>query len=585
MALMEQIRNSTQSGLSYVLVAVLIVFFAVFFGVPADGCRASGGRVLMATVAGEDIYTEDVNVIFNRYWGGSRSVDEETLAQQRAEALKVIITTHLLAQKAEEAGLRVSDEEFAAYIMDQNRNVEFLSSYGRGGQFDGPFYERYVQFGLQTPIPRYEAFKRKELLALKYLSMLDMQIAVSPDEIEELHRLKNTRVNLEFVRFSEDQLLDLIGADDEDIAAFMEENADRIAEHYQENRSDYETEEQVLIRRIYIVKPAEDTAANDAQEVFQNAQERIAAGEDFGDVARELSEDYARSEGGLMDWNTPENMDQNIAAAIADAEVGEVREVETDFAYMLVKLEDRRPSELTPLDEVQEDIARILFGEDIVATRGQELAQQLLDRATADGGSLQDALEALQAEAREEEREADAALWASLNAQTTGFFTMETPQIPAELRARFGDSFGLQRPWYDIPRLGADRELATKAFTELSEESPLLGDVVELRDSRAVVRLENREDPEELTPAERQELKAEVRYDKVSELLGPWEFLFVQPTAGVGHFVENVFVEGVNSNRVRLYERNSRASALVREMAQTETVVDGLLGDTTISVD
>src|SRR5690554_3398085 len=111
MALMEQIRNSTQSGLSYILVGVLIVFFAVFFGVPADGCSASGGRALMASVNGNDIYTEDVNIIYNRYYGGQRTVEDSVQANQQAEALKVVITTHLLSARAHEAGLRVSDEE------------------------------------------------------------------------------------------------------------------------------------------------------------------------------------------------------------------------------------------------------------------------------------------------------------------------------------------------------------------------------------------------------------------------------------------------------------------------------------------
>lgn len=581
MALMEQIRNSTQSGLSYILVGVLIVFFAVFFGVPADGCRSSGGRVLMANVAGEDIFTEDVNVIFNRYFGGSRTVDEETLAQQRAEALKVVITTHLLAQRAHQAGLRVSDEEFAAYILDQNRNVEFLSAYGRGGEFDGPFYERYVQFGLQTPIQRYEAFKRKELLALKYLSMLDMQINVSPAEIEEIHQLRNTRVNLEFVRFSEDALVDLIGVTDEDVAAFLAENADQVEAFYQENLADYQTDEQIQIRQIYIIKPA-DEGVGEALETFEEARARVIdAGEDFATVAREMSEDHVASEGGLMEWNSPENMNQNVVTALRDAEIGDIREVETEFAYLLIRLEDRRPAETTPLEEVQEDIARTLLGEQLVATRGQQAAEMLLARVSA-GLSLEDALQALREEAEEEEREVDAELWASLRVQTTGFFTMEGQQIPAQLRAQFGDSFGLQRPWYDIPRLGANRELALTAFRELSEEAPLVNEIIELRDARAVVRLAEREDPEELTPELIQELRAEVRFEKVAELLGPWEFLFIQPTQGFGQFVEEVFISGVESNQVRLFERNSRAAALVREMAQREDVVGGLLGSTQV---
>ena len=592
MALMEQIRNSTQSGLSYILVGVLIVFFAVFFGVPADGCTAGGGRILMASVHGDDIHTEDVNVIYNRYFGGQRTIDDDQRFNQQAEALKVVITTHLLAERAREAGLRVSDEEFVEYLMDANRNVEFLSSYGSTGEFDGSFYERYVQNGLRVPINRYEDFKRKELLARKYLSMLDMQINVTPDEIDELNRLRNTKVNLEFVKFSEELLTDAVGITDEAVEAFLADNQDRVREYYEENQSDYESEERLQIRRVYIVKPSEDTDAEEAQRNYEQARNRIMEdGEDFATVAQELSEDFARDDGGLMDWNSPDNMDQAVAQALADAEPGDLREVETDFAYMLLRLEDREPAEVTPLEEVQDEIARSMIREDVVSTRGGELAAALHARVT-EGLSMQDALDAVEEEAREEERPEDAALWASLSPQTTGLFTLEGQQIPAQLRAQFGGA-GFGRDWDDIPRLGQNRELAIAAF-QLTPENPLIDEVVEFDDSRAVVRLAEREDPpEELSASERAEMELEVRSEKIMELLGPWRFLFFRPMEDVGHYVESVFQEGMKDGSVRLYERKSRASALLREMTRAAEgmPIDGLTGETpdieaqTINVD
>lgn len=585
MALMEQIRNSTQSGLAYIMVGVLIVFFAVFFGVPADGCRAAAGRTLMANVAGEDIYSDDVNVIYNRYFGGSTTMDEELYFNQQAEALKIVLATHLLAERAEKAGLRVSDEEFVAYIQDPNRNIEFLNAYGRDGSFDGPFYERYVQHGLHVSLGSYEEFKRKELLARKYLTMMEMQVHVLPAEVEELYSLRNTRVNLEYVLFSDELLVDAMTISDEAVQDFLAENLARVQEVYEANQSDYSTDERVQLRRVYIIKASDEAEAAGARDKFDAAKKRILEdNEDFAAVVRELSEGFDAAEGGLMDWNALTNIDQEIAAAIEGAAVGEVREVETDYAFMLVKVEGREEAQITPLEDVQDEIASELIREEIVTTRGTELSETLLAKVQ-EGLSIDDALAALEEEAREEDRLEDASLWSNLSSRTTGFFTLEGQQLPPELRAQLGAaalSFG--RSWDTIPGLGTNRDLAITAF-KLTEENPLIDHIVEVDNGRAVVRLADREDPsEEISDEDREQLEMEIRLEKTSELIGPVDplfghILFVQPLQGVGSFVEGLVEDAVASGKVRLYERRSRGAALLREkLTSQDDDLDSLLG-------
>ncbi|MFU8806285.1 MAG: SurA N-terminal domain-containing protein, partial [Bradymonadaceae bacterium] len=168
--MLDQMRRSTRSGFSYILVGLLIVVFAVFFGAPPEGCRQTGGRVLMATVAGNQIHTDDVNIIYHRYFSRQRTPSENEFRTQQARALRTVIITHLLAEEAKEMGLRVSDAEFQAFMTDPYRNMEFMREYGRSGTFDGPYYKRYVQNGLGVGLPRYEEFKRQELLARKYMA-------------------------------------------------------------------------------------------------------------------------------------------------------------------------------------------------------------------------------------------------------------------------------------------------------------------------------------------------------------------------------------------------------------------------------
>lgn len=567
--MIEQLRRGAQSGLSYILIGVLIVFFAVFFGVPADGCQAGdGSRVQMASVNGDNIYTEDVNAILNRYFGGQRrsSQPDDEFFNQQAEALEIVIATYLLAQKAEAAGLRVSDEEFAEFITDPFRNIEFLVSYGRTGQFDGPFYERYVQFGLNVPINRYEEFKRRELLARKYLVLLDMQAHTTSQEIEELHQLRNTRVDLEFLRFDEDTLSEAMAIDDEAIENFLadDENMSRVEDFFDDRRADYTDEEEIRLRTIRLFKSDDDEA--EARATFEQALQRVEDGEDFGDVARELSEDFYRDEGGLMDWTTPDNVDQSIADAVADAEVGDIRDVETDHAFIIVFLEDRRDETVADLEDVQHEIAEELLRADVIGDRGGELASQLLERLR-DGMTIDEALAALEEEAMDDEREDDAATWAALSSDTTGFFNLEGESAPDG----FGDfDFGdFGRDWDDIPGIGQNRELAIEAF-DLSEDNPLIDRVVELDDAVAVIRLHEREEPGELDSEERLNLRLEARSAKVGELLGPWQNFFQQPSLQQVHYIADLYNEAMEAGDIRLFERNSRAAALVRQRSQDD---------------
>ncbi len=577
--MLEQIRRGTQSGLSYILVGVLIVFFAVFFGVPADGCRAGdGARVHMATVAGTQIHTEDVRIIQNHYF---RSQQRETMDddyfRRQAEALKVVITVHLLADRAEQMGLRVSDEEFRSYLTDSVRNPEFLRFYGRTGLFHGPGYEEHVLLRLRTPYPNYEEYKRKELLARKYMALLEMQAYVSAEEIQELNELRNTQVNLEYVRFSEDHLVDVLGISDEEIEAFLAdpEGQQRVQDYFEDHRDEYEEPARVNLRNIRIFKPSDqddDAAMAQAEQTFEGARSRVVdQGHDFAEVARETSEDFYRDEGGLMGWNRLDNIDQQMAEAVEDAEVGEIVELETEHAFILVKVEDREEEVVAQLADVQDEIAQILLRQDLVADRGGELADTLHARLQGTALTIDEALTQLAEEAREDERPEDAEMWESLSASTTGFFSLEHQQFQDDMFG--GAAFG--RAWDEIPGLGQNRELATAAF-RLTEDAPLLDEVATLDDAVAVVRLHEREDPEEeLDAADWAELAFETRIEKIDVLLGesliPFGFqvpgLFNNPAAHIGHYAEAVFEQGLADGTVRLFERNSRAAGLLRQMA------------------
>ncbi len=560
--MLSEMRRSTKSGWTYILVAVLIVVFAVFFGVPGDACGSGARRSIVATAAGTDIYNDDINPVYNRVWGGQRSIDDAELRIQQAKALRTVILIELLAEKAREHGLRVTDEEYVKWVKDPLRNPEYRAVYGRDGTFDGPLYKAYIQNQLRMSVPKYEDWKKREILAQKYLNLVEMQFQAAGWEVDELQKLRNTKVDLEFVKFDPDALDEFVPVTDEDVAAFATSDAQAIKDYYEANKADYEDPAQVLIRRIYVVKPEESDqeAAKAAIEKFEAAKKRVLEdGENFADVAGELSESEKETQG-LMEWTTLENVDQNIADAVRDAKVGDVEEVTTEYSFMLVKLEEKKEATKTELSEVQDEIARKLLQEKKVRDLIDEMIVELKPVA-ADSESLKAAVDKLQ-QPDGEEGEADSR-WSAVTVDTTGEFTQEGQDLAA-LFGRQIPGISTRSPWDRIPKIGKNPDLARDAFAVLSEEKPLAEKPYQTEGKYFFVRLADRQEPgDEDAEADPLAATGEIRSQKIQSLLGPFHAVFAVPLDDFGPYLEQMLDQAMEKGVVRLYERNFEAANLV----------------------
>lgn len=104
----------------------------------------------------------------------------------------------------------------------------------------------------------------------------------------------------------------------------------------------------------------------DTEEEANTAKQRIADGESFEDVAKEVSTDTASGEqGGDLGCNQAAAYVPTFAQATIDAPVGELYgPVQTDFGYHILRVDSR---ETTPLEDVRADIVDQLTQE-----RGQQ---------------------------------------------------------------------------------------------------------------------------------------------------------------------------------------------------------------------
>jgi peptidyl-prolyl cis-trans isomerase SurA len=134
---------------------------------------------------------------------------------------------------------------------------------------------------------------------------------------------------------------------------------DDIRGYYQSHLSEFAGEEQVKLRLILLTVPAGAPAEEDARvkasgEVLLT---RLAAGEDFADLARQVSQGPGASSGGDLGWVKKGTMPidlERVAFVLAPGQNSGLVRAKT--GWIILKAEDKRASKAPPLDDVKDRI-------------------------------------------------------------------------------------------------------------------------------------------------------------------------------------------------------------------------------------
>jgi parvulin-like peptidyl-prolyl isomerase len=160
---------------------------------------------------------------------------------------------------------------------------------------------------------------------------------------------------------------------DEDVALF-----------YADHPEMFENDAQVHARHIITAAGADadaDTVAK-ARAKAEAARKRALAGEDFAELARELSEGPSAPKGGDLGFFSRDQMVPAFADAAFALEPGQISEVvRSGFGFHVIKVEEKRPAGTLPLDEVSDHLHSLLeqqrTGEEV-----GKMVEALADTAT-----------------------------------------------------------------------------------------------------------------------------------------------------------------------------------------------------------
>ena len=424
--MLMQIRDKATGVFAYIIVILIAIPFA-FWGIQEYFTGPSDQNV--AEVNGEEIIKRAFDAQLQDQKSYLRSVygseadeifgeDDSNLKQQVIDGM---IQNMLINAEVSQAGYRTTN----ARLYEQIRSIP---QFQKNGQFDAQTYENVLAAQARNPV-NFEAQLRSEDNVNQYQRSIVFSGFLTGSDKQQFARLNNQAREIEYfliatntqqVEVTDQEIeqyyqanqesfqtpaqvkLDYIEIDQNKISSELEFDEEELVKIYEENKSQYQTEELRKARHILFKLPenATDEQVDAALSNGQVALERISAGEDFSDVARSISEDqFTAKNGGDLgfiarnDINNPEFIQK-----LFSMDVGETSHaMRTNLGVQIVRLDDITEPRQKSYAEAQSFIENGLRAE-VASKEFSEQAQTLEELAYENDNSLEVPAEVLDTE-------------------------------------------------------------------------------------------------------------------------------------------------------------------------------------------
>jgi peptidyl-prolyl cis-trans isomerase C len=184
-----------------------------------------------------------------------------------------------------------------------------------------------------------------------------------PDEKAFQAALEKSKTSEEKLRADIKKKLSVQKYIQQEITGSIKITEDEVKSYYDSHPEAFDKPEQIKARHILIKagREADDATKDKAKKRITKIQARLKNGEDFAELAREVSEDGSASKGGDLGFFGRGSMVapfEKAAFSLAQGEVSDI--VETQYGYHLIKLEDRQPASRVKYDEIKDRLKNYL---------------------------------------------------------------------------------------------------------------------------------------------------------------------------------------------------------------------------------
>lgn len=395
---LDFLRKKTRSVFTYVVFALIIIVFVLYFGYGDVGERKEHW---VAKVNDQPISYQDYQGAFARLVQFYQEMNKTTLDSKTVEALglkkqayEMMVDNCLLHQGADELGFAVPKAELRDTILT-------TPAFQRDGVFDAELYKRALwQSKLKLTPEEYETRVAVDLVNSRMRTLVQDGVKLSERELWDAYRWENEKINLMYVEIDPSTIAPSSPISEEEVKQYfsdhkaefrepekikvkymefrpqthegrVEISAAEIEAYYKEFSEEFWQPAQVHARHILIrVDPnqgpeAREAAKKKAEEVLG----MVKGGKPFEELAKKFSQDPGSAKnGGDLGFFPRGQMVKPFEDAAFNLRAGEVSDlVETQFGYHLIKAEEVRQEGLRPFDEVREEIAKKIREEKTLA--------------------------------------------------------------------------------------------------------------------------------------------------------------------------------------------------------------------------
>lgn len=337
--MMRQMRENTKWIM--LITALAFVGLMIFeWGMDLSGRSSTdvaGGEI--GSVDGDPITADEYNIAYRNLYQqqqaqlGGQTITPAMNRQIEDAAWEQLVANKLLERELRRRGVRVTDAE----VLDAARYApppEFMENpaFQTNGQFDLARYQQYIATNLDdATLAQLESYYREVIPRSKLYFQTTAGVTVSDDQLWRMWRDANERVQVRYLAWDPAALVPAEQVQVSDAA---------VRSYYDRNKADFVRPARANVR--YLVIEAAPSAADSAAALQQVRQlrERIAGGETFAAVARELSVDTTTPDQRL-NLTVTRGMQQfppALEQAAFNTPVGQLSQpVLTQFGYHLVR--------------------------------------------------------------------------------------------------------------------------------------------------------------------------------------------------------------------------------------------------------
>lgn len=381
--MLQDIRKSTQGTAAKVVIAVIVLSFALF-GI--ESILVGGNDNSIAEVNGEKLTAQALQQAVDLQRRQLISVfgddlDPAMLEEQRLrpQALDSLIARRILLQHAAELGLSTSGEQLGAVVagMEQfqvdgqfsrERYRSLLASAGyTPASFRNTLGEDLLLGQLQAGLLGSEFATASELsLSARFLAeQRDVRYLTLPPVATTPEKVADDAIEARYQERPEDYMrpetvvLDYLLLTVEDF--FQPVSESTLEEEYQLEIGSHQYQDESRISHV-LLEPGSDESATDFQARVSQVQAALDAGRDFAEVAREYSDDIgSASRGGDLGFTTGDAFPEAMEQVVATLEPGEISAaVETGAGTHFIQVTERRSGEAPTFEERRPELERRL---------------------------------------------------------------------------------------------------------------------------------------------------------------------------------------------------------------------------------